>query len=189
MHQSRGGIAENEIISNCKTGSLKYQELLYKQFYGYAMGIALRYSINRDDALEVVNDAFIKVFNSIKNYNTDRPFKAWLRTIIVNTAIDRRRKDLKFQLHVEIDNDMPLGSNTTAIENLNVQDILKLMQLLPPIQLTIFNLYEIDGYSHEEIAKLLAMPESSSRVYLSRAKEKLRNLLRSEAHNHGRSVG
>jgi RNA polymerase sigma factor (sigma-70 family) len=188
MHQPRG-IAEDEIISKCKTGSLKYQELLYKQFYGYAMGIGLRYSINRDDALEVVNDAFIKVFNSIKNYNSDRPFKAWLRTIIVNTAIDRRRKELKFQMHVEIDHAMPIGNSTSAIENLNAQDILKLMQQLPAIQLTIFNLYEIDGYSHDEVAKLLAIPESSSRVYLSRAKEKLRNMLRSEAHNHGRSVG
>lgn len=186
MHQPRG-IAEDEIISNCKTGNLKYQELLYKRFYGYAMGIGLRYSINRDDALEVVNDAFMKVFNSIKNYNSDRPFKAWLRTIIVNTAIDRRRKELKFQMHVEIDNAMPLGnSNANAIENLSAQDILKLIQQLPPVQLTIFNLYEIDGYSHDEISKMLAMPESSSRVYLSRAKEKLRNLLRSEAQNHGR---
>jgi RNA polymerase sigma factor (sigma-70 family) len=188
MQQPRG-IAEDEIISNCKTGSLKYQELLYKQFYGYAMGIGLRYSINRDDALEVVNDAFIKVFNSIKNYNSERPFKAWLRTIIVNTAIDRRRKDLKFQLHVEIDNATPVSTNTSAIENLNVQDILKLMKQLPAIQLTIFNLYEIDGYSHDEISKMLTIPESSSRVYLSRAKEKLRNMLRSEAHSHGRSVG
>ena len=67
MHQPRG-IAEEEIIGQCKTGSLKYQELLYKQFYGYAMGIGLRYSISRDDALEVVNDAFIKIFNNIKNY-------------------------------------------------------------------------------------------------------------------------
>ncbi|MGZ3872297.1 MAG: RNA polymerase sigma factor [Mucilaginibacter sp.] len=188
MHQPRG-IADDEIISNCKTGSLKYQELLYKQFYGYAMGISLRYSINRDDALEVVNDAFIKVFNNIKNYDAGKSFKAWLRTIVVNTAIDRRRKDLKFQLHVEIDHALPVGNSTTAIENLNVQDILKLMQQLPPTQLAIFNLYEIDGYSHDEIAKLLAMPESSSRVYLSRAKEKLRNLLRSEEQNHGRSVG
>ena len=188
MHQPRG-IAEEEIIGQCKTGSLKYQELLYKQFYGYAMGIGLRYSINRDDALEVVNDAFIKVFNSIKNYQSDRPFKAWLRTIVVNTAIDRRRKDLKFQMHVEIENAAPVSSTANAIEKLNAQDILKLMKLLPPIQLAIFNLYEIDGCSHEEISKLLTIPESSSRVYLSRAKEKLRNILRTEAHNHGRSVG
>lgn len=186
MHEPRR-IAEDEIISQCKTGSLRHQELLYKQFYGYAMGISLRYSLNRDDALEVVNDAFIKVFNAINNFNSDRPFKAWLRTIIVNTAIDRRRKDLKFQLNVELDNAMPvIGAN--AIETLNAEDILKLMQELPPLQLAIFNLYEIDGYSHDEIGQLLAIPISSSRVYLSRAKERLRNVIRSEDQRHGRSV-
>jgi len=184
-----GGIAEEEIISHCKTGSLKYQELLYKRFYGYAMGIGLRYSLNRDDALEVVNDAFIKVFNSIANFNNDKPFKAWFRTIVVNTAIDRRRKDLKLLANVELENAITIGNNAEAIENLNAQDILKLMKELPPIQLTIFNLYEIDGYTHEEIALLLNMPASSSRVYLSRAKERLRTLLRSQEQNHGRRIG
>ncbi len=177
-------IAEDELVKQCKSGSLKYQELLYKQFYGYAMGVSLRYSLNRDDALEVVNDAFIKVFNAISNFNSDKPFKAWLRTILVNTAIDRRRKDLKFQLNVELEN-VTLASGATAIENLNAQDILKLMKELPPIQLTIFNLYEIDGYSHDEIGQILSIPVSSSRVYLSRAKEKLRNVLRSEEQKHG----
>jgi len=183
MHQPRS-VAEDEIISKCKTGNLKYQEMLYKHFYGYAMGISLRYSLNRDDALEVVNDAFIKVFNAIGNFNSDKPFKAWLRTIIVNTAIDRRRKDLKFQLNVDLDYATP-AINANAVENLGAQDILKLMRELPPIQLSIFNLYEIDGYSHDEIAVLLAIPVSSSRVYLSRAKEKLRSMLRSEAQRHG----
>ena len=183
MHQPRR-IAEEEIISQCKTGSLKYQELLYKHFYGYAMGISLRYSLTREDALEVVNDAFIKVFNAINNYNNDRPFKAWLRTILVNTAIDRRRKDLKFRLNVELDNAMPvIGAD--AMGTLTVQDILKMMNDLPPIQMTIFNLYEIDGYNHEEIGELLAIPASSSRVYLSRAKEKLRTIIRSETQKHG----
>ena len=186
MHQPRS-IAEEEIISQCKTGSLKYQELLYKQFYSYAMGIGLRYSLNRDDALEVVNDAFIKVFNAISNFNSDKPFKAWLRTIIVNTAIDRRRKDLKFQLNVEIDQAMPVVAGNTA-STLDVQDILKLMRNLPPLQAAIFNLYEVDGYSHDEIAEMLSVPVSSSRVYLSRAKEKLRSLIRSEEIRHGRSV-
>jgi RNA polymerase sigma-70 factor (ECF subfamily) len=183
MHQPRS-VAEDEIISKCKTGSLKYQELLYKQFYGYAMGVSLRYSLNRDDALEVVNDAFIKVFNAIGNFDSEKPFKAWLRTIIVNTAIDRRRKDLKFQLNVDLDYAAP-AINANAIESLDAQDILKMMKELPPVQLSIFNLYEIDGYSHDEIAGLLAIPVSSSRVYLSRAKEKLRSMLRSEAQKHG----
>ena len=73
-------VAEDELIRQCKAGSLRYQELLYKQFYGYAMGISLRYSLNRDDALEVVNDAFIKVFNAIKSFNSEKDISLILCT-------------------------------------------------------------------------------------------------------------
>ena len=178
-------IAEDELIRQCKSGSLKYQELLYKQFYGYAMGVGLRYCQDRDDALEVVNDAFIKAFNSMGSYDITKPFKAWLRTIVVNTAIDRRRKDMKLQLNIELDQAAPIVSHINAIDNLNAQDILNLMKELPAIQLTIFNLYEIDGYNHDEISGMLNIPASSSRVYLSRAKEKLRKIIKTETQNHG----
>jgi RNA polymerase sigma factor (sigma-70 family) len=178
-------LTEDEIVSKCKTGSLKHQELLYKQFYGYAMGISVRYSLSTDDALEVVNDAFIKVFNNINTYNTDKPFKAWLRTIVVNTAIDRRRKELKFMANTNLDNAIAVGTNANVVENLNAQDILKLMKQLPHIQVTIFNMYEIDGYNHDEISEILNIPASSSRVYLSRAKDKLRQLITTETQNHG----
>jgi RNA polymerase sigma factor (sigma-70 family) len=178
-------IAEDEIIRQCKSGSLKYQEMLYKQFYSYAMGISLRYSLNRDDALEVVNDAFIKAFNSMGSYDITKPFKAWLRTIVVNTAIDRRRKDLKFQLNIELDSAIPYAGSMNTADNLQVQDILNLMKELPAIQLAIFNLYEIDGYNHDEIAVMLSIPASSSRVYLSRAKEKMRKLIKIETQSNG----
>ncbi len=184
MHPSRG-VAEEEIIRHCKSGSLKYQEMLYKLFYGYAMGIGLRYCFSRDDAMEAVNDAFIKVFNSINSYADDKPFKPWLRSIIVNTAIDRRRKEFKFQLTTDLEDAAMLSYDVTAIDNLNAQDILRLMQKLPPVQLTVFNLYEIDGYNHDEIAKMLDLSASSSRVYLSRAKEKLRIILTKEQQNNG----
>lgn len=177
-------LTDDEIVSKCISGSLKYQELLYKRFYGYAMGISARYSLNTDDALEVVNDAFIKVFNNIGTYNTDKPFKAWLRTIVVNTSIDRRRKELKFAANTDLETATGVGTHANAIENLNAQDILKLMKQLPQIQLTIFNMYEIDGYNHDEIGKILNLPASSSRVYLSRAKEKLRQLITTEAQHH-----
>ena len=181
----RPGVAEEEIIRHCKTGSLKHQEMLYKLFYGYAMGISLRYSLNRDDALEVTNDAFIKVFNNINSYNNTKPFKAWLRTVIINTAIDRRRKDLKHQQHANLEDAITIGQQATAVENLNVQDIFKIMGQLPPLQVTVFNLYEIDGYSHDEIAQMLSLSASSSRVYLTRAKEKLRNIINQQQQSHG----
>lgn len=179
MHQLNSN-AELEIIQHCQKGSLKAQEQLYKRFYGYAMGVSLRYSISRDDALEVVNDAFIKVFNTITTYNTERPFKAWLRRVVINTAIDRRRKDLKYQLHTDIEDAGHIGHTHTAVDALNAHDILKMMETLPAVQRAIFNLYEIDGYNHDEIAIMLSIPASSSRVYLSRAKEKLRKALNTE---------
>jgi RNA polymerase sigma factor (sigma-70 family) len=182
--QNTRGIAEDELIRQCKKGSLKYQELLYKQFYGYAMGISLRYSFNRDDALEAVNDAFIKVFNAIHNYDSNKVFKAWLRTIVVNTSIDRRRKDMKHQLNLEIDDNIQIHSSSSSSGRLDTADILKMMEALPAIQRTIFNMYEIDGYTHDEIAETLDIPSSSSRVYLSRAKEKLRNIINAEAQKH-----
>ncbi|MDT3405415.1 RNA polymerase sigma factor [Mucilaginibacter terrae] len=181
MHDNPSS-AEQELIQRCKSGSLKYQEQLYKQFYGYAMGVGLRYCDSRDDALEVVNDSFIKVFNTIQTYNIERSFKAWMRRIIINTSIDRRRKDLKYQLHTDMEYANHIGDNYTAVNQLNAKDILKLMDDLPAIQRTIFNLYEIDGYNHDEIAEMLNIPSSSSRVYLSRAKEKLRKALTTEAH-------
>jgi len=183
------GIAEEDIISQCKKGNLKGQEMLYKHFYGYAMGISLRYCLNREDALEVVNDGFIKLFNTIKVYDSSRPFKAWMRVIMVNTAIDRRRKELKFQLSTELDNAMIISTSASVVNKLNAEDIIMLMKQLPAVQSAVFNLHEIDGYSHDEIANLLFIPASSSRVYLVRAKEKLRNLLKDEAQNYGRSTG
>jgi RNA polymerase sigma factor (sigma-70 family) len=183
MHEPNSN-AEYELIQHCKTGAIKYQEQLYKRFYGYAMGVGLRYCDSRDDALEVVNDSFIKVFNTINSYNADRSFKAWIRRIIINTAIDRRRKDMKYQMHTDMEYASHIGHNHTAVHLLNAKDILKLLDELPTVQRAIFNLYEIDGYDHEEIAVMLNIPASSSRVYLSRAKEKLRKALTTEAHSH-----
>lgn len=170
-------VAESDLIGQCKQGSLKHQEMLYKHYYGFAMGVALRYCLSRDHALEAVNDGFIKVFNGINAYHTDRPFKAWLRTIMVNTSIDSRRRELKHQLTADIDEVPPMAAGAFIVESLNAQDILKLLDDLPAIQRTIFNMYEIDGYSHDEISVQLNIPTSSSRVYLTRAKEKLRKLI------------
>lgn len=181
-------IAESELIAQCKAGNLKYQEILYTKFYGFAMGISLRYSMNYDDALEAVNDSFIKVFKNFNDYDAGKPFKAWLSTFVVNTSIDKRRRELKYQFNVDLGEAVMIMSSSDTIGNLVVTDILNLLKLLPLIQATVFNLYEIDGYSHDEIGKMLGIAASSSRVYLTRAKEKLRKLLLIRTDNERRSV-
>lgn len=138
------------------------------------MGVGLRYLSDRNDALEVVNDAFIKVFNSIKHFENEKLFKPWLRKIIVNTAIDRRRKDMKLLYQTDLEQAEHVSGLPAALESLNAADILKLLNGLPDAQRMVFNMYEIDGYSHEEIGQTLGIPASSSRVNLTRAKEKLR---------------
>ncbi len=180
------GITEQELIRQCKNGDLKYLEMLYKHFYGYAMGVGLRYSNNRDDALEVVNDAFIKAFGDIKSYQPDKPFKAWLRRIVVNTAIDRYRKEKKHQLNVDLDGAEHMGQQALILHQLGVNDILKLMDTLPKAHRMVFNLYEIDGYDHNEIAAMMGITASSSRVYLGRAKERLRDAILKESEHERR---
>jgi RNA polymerase sigma factor (sigma-70 family) len=179
-------ISEDELIQKCKQGDLKHQEKLYKHFYSYAMSIGLRYLSDRDDSLEVVNDAFIKVFKSIGTFKNDQVFKPWLRKIVVNTALDRRRKDLKHQHQTDLEQAEVVSLAPEIINNLNVQDILKLLDALPYLQRTVFNMYEIDGYNHEEIGDLLKISASSSRVNLSRAKEKLREAFRLEKSEYER---
>ena len=173
-------VSEEELIQKCKQGNLRHQEMLYMHFYSYAMGVGLRYLNDRDDALEVVNDSFIKVFKSIGSFKNEQNFKPWLRKIVVNTALDRRRKDLKHQNHSDLESAEYVSFAPQAIAHLNSQDILKLLDALPYVQRTVFNMYEIDGYNHDEIGELLQISASSSRVNLSRAKEKLREALRFE---------
>ncbi|SKB29281.1 RNA polymerase sigma factor [Daejeonella lutea] len=180
-------VSEEELIQKCKQGNLIHQEKLYMHFYSYAMGVGLRYLNDRDDALEVVNDSFIKVFKSIGSFKNEQNFKPWLRKIVVNTALDRRRKELKHQNQDNIEAAEYVSFAPQAVAHLNAQDILKLLDTLPYVQRTVFNMYEIDGYNHEEIGDLLQISASSSRVNLSRAKEKLREALRLEESEYERN--
>ncbi len=180
---------ENDLIIACKKGQKHAQEKLYKHFFGYATGIALRYCFNREDAIEVVNDSFIKIFKSIQSFDESRLFKPWLRQVVVNTAIDNRRKNLKNQYHLEIDYAVGIQADESAIDKLNAKDIILILNELPEHHKMVFNLYEIDGYSHEEIGKMMGITSSSSRVYLSRAKEKLKRLISSHFFiDHGRAI-
>jgi RNA polymerase sigma-70 factor (ECF subfamily) len=105
------------------------------------------------------------------------PFKNWLRRILINTAIDSYRKNVKHYYHLEVENEKDLYVDSNVIEDLTIQDILKLLDQLPEMHRIVFNLYEIQGFNHQEISEKLAIGESTSRVFLTRAKKKLRVLI------------
>ena len=171
-----------DIIKGLGNRDQKIQERIYMFYWGYLMGVALRYVADRDTAKEVVNDSFIKAFKSMYDFKHDnviddfkKTFKSWLAKITVRTALDRLRTDRTLLNFVEEYNDHPVNS-VDADSKLHVEDILKLLHQLPDLHRSVFNLYEVEGFSHDEIAKMINIPESSSRTYLTRAKQKLREL-------------
>jgi RNA polymerase sigma-70 factor (ECF subfamily) len=164
------------IIQGCIKKKEKFQEILYKKFFGYALSVAMIYNHQRIDALEVVDDSFVKVFSKIGKYDSSKPFQGWLRKIVINTSIDNLRRNNKDHLFVEPEEYPIQDEAPNAISQLATQDIIQILNQLPHFHKTVFCLYEIEGYSHDEIAEQLGIPVSSSRVYLTRAKKQLREL-------------
>lgn len=168
---------EHELIEGCRNGQLKSQEALYRCFYAFAMSVCIRYTANREDALEALNDSFMKVFDHIDRYDPEKPFKSWFRRILVNTCLDHSRSNRSYLAMTDFDH--PVEEHSTEAEYemaMTVEDILSLFGQLPEIGRIIFNLYEIEGYSHEEIAGMLDIAPGTSRSYLSRTKKRLESL-------------
>lgn len=171
--------AVSEILDNCKSGVSGSERALYEHFYSYGMSISLRYSANQDEALEVLNDSFLKAFKNITKLQKDN-FKAWFRRIIINTAADHYRKNKK---HNNVDRDYDLANSDIyaqeeTLTKLSYSDLLSLVQQLTPAYRTVFNLYVIDGYKHEEIGKMVGISVGASKSNLSRARQMLKELLK-----------
>ncbi len=169
-------LSDKELIGKCRKGKRRYQEELYRRYFGFSMSICLRYTTNREDALEVLNDSFVKVFENLNAYDVERPFRAWLRRILVNTALDSYRKSLRHKLVVSHDNYEEIAESRLQEEEpgLSAEEILQLFSQLPDNLRITYNLYEVEGYSHEEIAGMMNISPGTSRANLSRAKKMLR---------------
>jgi RNA polymerase sigma factor (sigma-70 family) len=172
-----------DLLRGCQNNREHQKEALYKGFYGYLKGVVIRYVSDHHFAEELVNDSFIKIFNNISSFNAKGQsgdisisFKAWIAKIASRTAIDFLRKK-KIDFGRDDIADMAIAPIAeTQVQSTEAKDILKLLNELPKTQQAIFNLYEIEGFSHQEISGLLAIPENVSRSYLSRAKNKLKAL-------------
>jgi len=172
------------IIKGCIGNNVRQKEALYKGYYGYIKGVVLRYVHDYHTAEELVNDSFIKIFSHLENFqgtsnSTDLclSFKSWIARIASRTAIDSlRRKKINFEIEEINENHTPQLLRSNPVEKTDSREIMNLLNHLPQTQKTVFNLYEIEGFTHEEIAGLLAIPVNVCRVYLSRAKTKLKAL-------------
>jgi RNA polymerase sigma-70 factor (ECF subfamily) len=166
-----------QLIDGCKNQDRQSQEILYKRLYGFAMKICLRCTDNQSEASEVLNEGFFKAFTNIEKYDPKWPFKAWLGKIMYHASIDYYRANLKWANMEKLEkSDYPV--NEAVVERkLEYEDLLAIVQQLPPAYRIVFNLYAIDGYSHEEIAQMVGISAGTSRSNLHKARQKLQQML------------
>ncbi len=171
-------LSEADLLAGCARGDLRCQKVLYKRFYGLAMHLCLRYAATREEAAEVLNDGFLKVFTNLAN-RTGGSFEGWLRRIMVNTAIDhfRRAQQYKPTLDLLYAENRADTYAADAIGQLSAEEILRLVQQLTPACRLVFNLYVIEGFSHIEIGQQLGISEGASKSNLHKARLKLQRLV------------
>jgi len=167
----------NQLREECIRGLAGSQKKLYYNFYGFAMGICLRYARDRNEAVEILNDGFYKVLTRLDRYDPSKPFLPWLSRIMTNTAIDHYRSELKHPVTSDLTELEVQGKETDIQSKLNYDDLIKLIQTLPPGYRTVFNLFAIDGYTHDEIAKKLGISVGTSKSNLFKARQKLRSMI------------
>ncbi|MCF2490573.1 RNA polymerase sigma factor [Dyadobacter sp. CY347] len=180
---------EQELVQGCKQRNRIAQKKLYEVFGGKLFAICLRYTKNRADAEDVLQDAFIKIYENIDSFRNDSPLEYWLRSVVVNTALNHLRQ----QKHLKDLDDIDLHHNGIADKEVTLGDfqlkqLLEVIKELPTGCQTIFNLYAIEGYQHNEIAQKLGISEGTSKSQYARARGLLQQKLNKEKRFNDGSV-
>ncbi len=170
-------LSNQSLVELLKKGDAASQRAFYKEYFGKMLGIALRYTSNKDDAYDIINTAFYKVFKSICNYKNQGSFDGWVAVIVKRTALDHCRK-AKFQ-YTDIDETPQVGAKVTndALGQFAVEDIYACIQKLPDASRTVFNMFAIEGYRHDEIAHELGISTGTSKWHVANARKILQKLL------------
>lgn len=166
------------IIQGCQNNDPQCERLLVEHFAAILFTVSRRYSRSREEAEDVLQDAFVKIFENIQKYQPERgSLEGWMRRIVIRTALrDYRRKFPPLE-KIEVVKEQLSSSEISIIDKLEEEDLLAIIAQLPDGYRQVFNLYVIDGYSHKEVGKMLGLSESTSRSQLTRAKRLLRQKL------------
>lgn len=173
-------MTDKELIEGCRLQDERCQEKLYDLFYADMLRLCLRYSKTKEDAVDILNRGFLKVFTHIGNYRFDGAPGAWIRKIMVNTAIDFYRWQQRMEGPFAEDKhitEVDIEIEPEVYRKTNAEEILLILKSIPEIQQMVFNLYAIEGYTHAEIAQLLNIKESTCRWHLMEARKLLRQKL------------
>lgn len=171
-------ISESDLIQGSIRGDRRMQELLYKTYSPKMYGVCLRYSGDADDAQDILQEGFVKVFRNLERFRGDGSFEGWIRRIFVNTAIEHYRRKVNMYPVTENQENTVEDKDWSALDRLAMKDLMEMIQQLSPGYRTVFNLYVVEGYTHKEIADMLGISEGTSKSQLARAKAILQNLIR-----------
>jgi RNA polymerase sigma-70 factor (ECF subfamily) len=176
-NQSNHIPSENDLIQGCIDGDRQMQEHLYKRFASKMYGVCLRYVANTDDANDILQEGFIKVYKNLDKFRREGSFEGWVRRIFVNTAIEQFRKKVKLYNVDEVQENTIEDKELTALDLLATKDIINIVNELSPGYKAVFNLHVIEGFSHKEIAEVLGITEGTSKSQLARAKGVLKKII------------
>ena len=173
-------LEDHDIIRGCLQNNPTMQKMLYDKYAAKLYGIALRYAHEQEEAKDILQDGFVKIFQNLSKYKGTGAFEGWLRRIIVNTAIEHYRKKNNTYEIQDTHEESVTDRDTSALDKMAAADILKMVKALPNGYRTVFNLFAIEGYSHKEIAEMLNISEGTSKSQYARAK----GLLQEKIKNH-----
>ncbi len=177
---------ESDLIKGCTHNDRRFQEILYKKYFGMSMSIIMYHVKNEEKALDIVNQGFLKVFKNIHKVENPQSLEYWIKTIMMRTRADYFRSNKRYLEAIILSEDDTLNhgyENTSALDNLYYQDIIKMLDHLPSASAQVFQLYAIDGLKHSEIAQTLNISEGTSKWHLSNARKKLKELLEQQYNN------
>lgn len=169
--------AEDQLIAACRKGDRLGQKYLYQRYYGQMIGICIRYTKDRETATEVLNMAFLKIFKSIDQYESTGSFGGWVARIVYRTCIDHIRSNTRYNKAMDFESEADISVINEGMNNLAVEEIMALVNQLPPATRAVFNLYAVDGFKHREIAEQLDITEGTSKWHLNSARKQLQALL------------
>ncbi len=175
--KSNHTLTEYDLIHGSINGDRNMQELLYHRFSPKMYSVCLRYSGNTDDAQDLLQEGFIKVFKNLTKFRADGSFEGWVRRIFVNTSIEHYRRKVNMYSVTETHDLTIEDKESTVLDNLAEKDIIAMIHELSPGYRAVFNLHVIEGYSHKEIADMLGINEGTSKSQLARAKSVLKKMV------------
>lgn len=175
--------SETDLIRGCIDGDRQMQKMLYQIYSSKMYGVCLRYSENVDDANDILQEGFIKVYKNINKFRSEGSFEGWIRRIFINTSIEHFRKKIKFNNISEVQENTIEDESIDVFNSLSANDIIKVIDQLSPGYKAVFNMHVIEGYSHKEIADILGITEGTSKSQLARAKGILKKLLATSISN------